>query len=110
MKKYLVLLISVIAIGLIFWSCSSDDNTTKPFNERPTFSIISHANNSIYAEDEYIVEVMFYIDNVEIRSDDGHGTDRISDGGFIVTGRTFSYGSGIFDVWLIKIDYNGKIV
>ena len=42
------------------------------------------------------------------REDEGYSVGETADGGYIVAGRTRSYGSGMYDVWLMKVDPSGE--
>lgn len=82
MKKWIITFIAVTIVGLIFWSCSSDENTTEPANKLPTCSILSPSVNTTLIEgdsifisveandvDGTIGEIRFYIDDLGIGND-----------------------------------------
>ena len=87
MKKWTILLVTLLFTGMIFWSCSGDDDSgtdPEPENVAPTCEITTPAPNTVYnsgnvisvevnAEDSdgEIVQVCFHLDSVVIDSIQG---------------------------------------
>jgi uncharacterized delta-60 repeat protein len=42
-------------------------------------------------------------------TDDTHSIQQTSDGGYIVGGRTYSFGAGVGDIWLLKLNSDGSV-
>ncbi len=69
--------------------------------------VFHHLPNSILAQAPDTLWTRIYGGE---ESDAGYAVEQTSDSGFIVTGSTVSYGAGDGDVWLIKMDENGRMV
>ena len=41
--------------------------------------------------------------------DGAYSVQQTADGGFILAGRTYSYGAGSYDAWLVKTDFEGNL-
>jgi len=45
-----------------------------------------------------------------IEEDEGHSICQTSDGGYVIVGRTTSFGAGGSDIWMLKADANGDTI
>ena len=78
--------------------------------------IIAGHTESIGAGDHDILLVKFDKDGNEewfqlfggTETDLGYSVDETTDGGYIITGVTYSYGAGICDLWLVRTDNKGN--
>ena len=44
-----------------------------------------------------------------IDTDDANSIQQTSDGGYIMAGETYSFGAGVFDIWVLKLNPNGTV-
>jgi hypothetical protein len=80
-----------------------------------TYSIRAQARDtketaSVWSGEHQLTIASFLATFGGTNHEEGHSVQRTSDGGYVVTGRTTSYGAGDNDVWLIKTDASGNEV
>ena len=73
----------------------------------------SFGNGNVFAADIWLIRTDANGDSLWTKTfggsenDKGQSGQQTSDGGYIISGYTNSYGNGSYDVWLIKTDSNG---
>ena len=71
------------------------------------------STDNLYSRDVYLIRINSNGDTLWTRmyggakNDGGYSIQQTSDGGFIIAGRTSSFGAGGFDVYLIRTNSNG---
>ncbi|MBC8181181.1 T9SS type A sorting domain-containing protein [candidate division KSB1 bacterium] len=113
-------LISANQNGALNWDITFGDNTTtelfkgiKRTSDDGFILCGTKSSNIISGKDVYVVKTDIY-GNVEWSktfggeaNDYGNAVDITNDGGYIICGSTESYGEGLSDCWLIRLDNNG---
>ena len=123
----------ILYIGLVFWSCE-DTKEEEPIKFVKTFGGSNHDKGNFVqqvADGGYIIigytqsfgngysDMWLIKTDLEgneqwtqsyggTSSDEGQSVQETTDGGYIITGRTSSFGNGDFDLWLIKTDVDGN--
>ncbi|MFA7123018.1 MAG: SUMF1/EgtB/PvdO family nonheme iron enzyme [Candidatus Delongbacteria bacterium] len=103
MKNLISVIILLLFLGMILWSCSDDDNPTDPNNLAPTCKITAPSNGETFIvgddifinveaddSDGNIFEVRFFLDSIGIGSDDNFpysfniNTDDMQEGTYLI--------------------------
>ncbi len=94
----------------------SNDDSGYSIIEAENDSYIIVGNTHSYGNgglDAWILKINSFGDTIwtktygGINNDDAIAVENTSDGGYIVCGRTNSFGNGSYDIWLLKIDSRG---
>lgn len=113
-----IFLLRTDSIGNVYWAKAYGGNGwDEGYSVRQTsnldYIIVGYSNSFGIASDGYAIKTD-YNGNLQwsnIYGDDGHDYFRsviVTDGGFLISGWIGSFGSGGYDLWLIKTDANGN--
>ncbi|NQS98745.1 MAG: T9SS type A sorting domain-containing protein [candidate division Zixibacteria bacterium] len=103
--------------GNLIWTRTFGGNSSKGYSVQETsdlgYIIAGYEYYSYTNHDVLLVKTDMHGDEIWARtyggnsSEDGWSVQQTSDGGYIITGYTNSFGAGEYDVYVIKTDSNG---
>ncbi|MCX8031113.1 MAG: hypothetical protein N3A59_06000 [Thermodesulfovibrionales bacterium] len=75
-----------------------------------TYSYGAGLSDALVLKTDQRGNLLWYKTYGGLRSDTANSIKQTSDGGFIVAGSTFSYGNGLSDAWILKLNPQGDLL